>query len=110
MTEDQNTCNQVVTKLANSQEFTEIAQALDTGLQSGMGVLQLLMDNPMLMGMLLGGAGTTWVRGKILRNKKRSTLKENINPQRKSPLAHTPQLVEDTHRCCNQTDKHHEAS
>jgi hypothetical protein len=36
-----------------------------------MGVLQLLMDNPMLMGMLLGGAGTTWVRGKILRNKKR---------------------------------------
>jgi hypothetical protein len=71
MTEDQNTCNQVVTKLANSQEFTEIAQALDTGLQSGMGVLQLLMDNPMLMGMLLGGAGTTWVRGKILGQKKR---------------------------------------
>lgn len=37
MSEDQNTCNHVVTKLANSQEFTEIAQALDTGLQSGMG-------------------------------------------------------------------------
>jgi hypothetical protein len=36
-----------------------------------MGVLQLLMDNPMLMVMLLGGAGTTWVRGKILGQKKR---------------------------------------
>jgi hypothetical protein len=71
MSEDQNTCNQVVTKLANSQEFTEIAQALDTGLQSGMGVLQLLMDNPMVMGMLLGGAGTSYVRSKIIGHRKR---------------------------------------
>ena len=58
----QEVCALLVDKLVNSEELGEIAQTIQTGLESGQGIWYFLLDNPMAFGMLIGGGLATWMR------------------------------------------------
>ncbi|MFM8461239.1 MAG: hypothetical protein ACKOAB_04075 [Polynucleobacter victoriensis] len=58
----QEVCTLLVEKLVNSEELGEMAQTIQTGLESGQGIWYFLLDNPMAFGMLIGGGLATWVR------------------------------------------------
>lgn len=58
----QEVCALLVDKLVNSEELGEMAQTIQTGLESGQGIWYFLLDNPMAFGMLIGGSLATWMR------------------------------------------------
>ena len=58
----QEVCTLLVEKLVNSEELGEVAQTIQTGLESGQGIWYFLLDNPMAFGMLIGGGLATWMR------------------------------------------------
>ncbi len=58
----QEVCALLVDKLVNSEELGEMAQTIQTGLESGQGIRYFLLDNPMAFGMLIGGGLATWMR------------------------------------------------
>lgn len=58
----QEVCKLLVEKLVNSEELGEMAQTIQTGLESGQGIWYFLLDNPMAFGMLIGGGLATWMR------------------------------------------------
>ncbi len=58
----QEVCALLVDKLVNSEELGEMAQTIQTGLESGQGIWYFLLDNPMVFGMLIGGGLATWMR------------------------------------------------
>jgi hypothetical protein len=69
-------CELLVDKLINSDELGEITETIQVGVESGQGVWQLLMDNPIVFGMLMGGGIATFIRKwffKRYRNVSRST-------------------------------------
>lgn len=55
-------CELLVNRLVNSNELTEISETIQVGLESGQGVWQFLMDNPIASGMLLGAVATSLLR------------------------------------------------
>ena len=57
----QEVCALLVDKLVNSEELGEMAQTIQTGLESGQGIWYFLLDNPMAFGMLIGGGLATWM-------------------------------------------------
>ncbi len=58
----QEVCALLVDKLVNSDELGEMAQTIQSGLESGQGIWYFLLDNPMAFGMLIGGGLATWMR------------------------------------------------
>jgi hypothetical protein len=58
----QEVCALLVEKLVNSEELGEMAETIQTGLDSGQGIWYFLLDNPMAFGMLIGGGLATWMR------------------------------------------------
>jgi len=58
----QEVCALLVEKLVNSEELGEMAETIQTGLESGQGIWYFLLDNPMAFGMLIGGGLATWMR------------------------------------------------
>ena len=58
----QEVCALLVDKLVNSEELGEMAQTIQTGLESGQGIWYFLLDNPMAFVMLIGGGLATWMR------------------------------------------------
>jgi hypothetical protein len=69
-------CELLVDKLINSDELGEITETIQVGVESGHGIWQLLMDNPIIFGMLMGGGIATYIRKwffKRYRNVPRST-------------------------------------
>ncbi len=58
----QEVCALLVDKLVNSEELGEMAQTIQTGLESGQGIWYFLLDNPMAFGMLIGGGLAKWMR------------------------------------------------
>ena len=55
-------CELLVDKLIDSGELGEITETIQLGLESGQGIWQLLMDNPIVFGMLIGGGVATYIR------------------------------------------------
>lgn len=55
-------CELLLDKLINSDELGEITETIQMGLESGQGIWQLLMDNPIVFGMLVGGGVATYIR------------------------------------------------
>ena len=49
-------CELLVNRLVNSDELGEISETIQVGLESGQGIWQFLMDNPIAYGMLIGGS------------------------------------------------------
>jgi hypothetical protein len=62
MTKEKDVCDQVLNKLTHSDGLADVVQAIGTGIESGMTVWHLLIDNPMILGMFLGGAMSTYLR------------------------------------------------
>lgn len=58
----QEVCALLVDKFVNSEELGEMAETIQTGLESGQGIWYFLLDNPMAFGMLIGGGLATWMR------------------------------------------------
>ena len=58
----QEVCALLVDKLVNSEELGEMAQTIQTGLESEQGIWYFLLDNPMAFGMLICGGLATWMR------------------------------------------------
>jgi hypothetical protein len=58
----QEVCALLVDKLVNSEELGDMAQTIQTGLESGQGIWYFLLDNPMAFGMLIGGGIATFLR------------------------------------------------
>ena len=58
----QEVCALLVEKLVNSEELGEMAQTIQTRLESGQGIWYFLLDNPMAFGMLIRGGLATWMR------------------------------------------------
>ena len=58
----QEVCALLVDKLVNSDELGEMAQTIQSGLESGQGIWYFLLDNPMAFGMLIGGGLATFLR------------------------------------------------
>ena len=55
-------CELLLDKLINSDELGEITETIKAGVESGQGIWQLLMDNPIVFGMLMGGGIATYIR------------------------------------------------
>ena len=55
-------CELLVDKLINSDELGEITETIQVGVESGQGIWQLLMDNPIVFGMVMGGGVATYIR------------------------------------------------
>ena len=55
-------CDLLVDKLMNSDELGEITETIQVGVESGQGIWQLLIDNPVVLGMLVGGGVATYIR------------------------------------------------
>lgn len=55
-------CELLVDKLINSDELGEISETIQVGVESGQGIWQLLIDNPVVLGMLVGGGVATYIR------------------------------------------------
>lgn len=55
-------CELLLDKLINSDELGEITETIQMGLESGQGIWQLLMDNPVVFGMVVGGGLATFIR------------------------------------------------
>ena len=66
----QEVCALLVDKLVNSEELGEMAQTIQTGLESGQGIWYFLLDNPMAFGMLIGGGLATWMRRWFYKDRK----------------------------------------
>ncbi len=58
----QEVCALLVDKLVNSDELGEMAQTIQSGLESGQGIWYFLLDNSMAFGMLIGGGLATFLR------------------------------------------------
>ncbi len=55
-------CELLVDKLINSDELGEITETIQMGVESGQGIWQLLIDNPVILGLLVGGGVATYIR------------------------------------------------
>ena len=55
-------CELLADKLINSDELGEITETIQVGVESGHGIWQLLMDNPIVFGMVMGGGVATYIR------------------------------------------------
>ena len=62
MTKEREVCDQVLNKLTHSDGLADLVHAIDVSIESGMTAWHLLIDNPMILGMLLGGAMSTYLR------------------------------------------------
>ncbi len=62
MTKEKEVCDQVLNKLTHSDGLTDVVKTIDAGIESGITVWHLLVDNPMILGMFLGGAMSTYLR------------------------------------------------
>ncbi len=62
MTKEKEVCDQVLNKLTHSDGLADLVHAIDVGIESGMTAWNLLIDNPVILGMLLGGAMSTYLR------------------------------------------------
>ena len=62
MTKEKEVCDQVLNNLTHSEGWIDVVQAINAGIQSGMTAWYLLIDNPMILGMFLGGAMSTYLR------------------------------------------------
>lgn len=58
----QELCNFIVERLVNADEVNHMALVIESALVSGQGIWQLMMDNPIVFGMVLGGACATFLR------------------------------------------------
>lgn len=58
----QELCHLIVGQLVNASELSDMALMIESGWRSGQGVWQFMMDNPIVFGMMLGGAGATLIR------------------------------------------------
>jgi hypothetical protein len=58
----QELCHLIVDQLINAPEISDMAVIIGSGLRSGQGIWQLMMDNPIVFGMVLGGACATFLR------------------------------------------------
>ena len=58
----QTMCELLVDKLINSDELGEITETIQVGVESGQGIWQLLMDNPIIFGMVMGGGFAAYIR------------------------------------------------
>ena len=58
----QTMCELLVDKLINSDELGEITETIQVGVESGQGIWQLLMDNPIIFGMVMGGGVVAYIR------------------------------------------------
>ena len=64
-------CELLVNRLVNSDELSEISETIQVGLESGQGIWQFLMDNPIALGMLIGGAIASLIRQWIYKKTQR---------------------------------------
>ena len=55
-------CELLVNRLINSEELSEISETIQVGLESGQGIWQFLMDNPIAFGMLVGAGSMSLLR------------------------------------------------
>ncbi len=62
MTREEEVCHQVLAKLAHSDGLTDVVKTIDAGIESGITVWHLLVDNPMILGIFLGGVVTSYLR------------------------------------------------
>ncbi len=58
----QELCHLIVDQLVNVSEVSDMAVLIESGLRSGQGIWQLMMDNPIVFGMVLGGSCATFIR------------------------------------------------
>jgi hypothetical protein len=65
----QELCHLIVDQLVNAPEISDMAVMIEAGLSSGQGIWQLMMDNPIVLGMVLGGSVTTFIRRRLWRAK-----------------------------------------
>ena len=62
----QELCHFIVERLVNADEVNHMAVVIESALVSGQGIWQLMMDNPIVFGMVLGGACATFLRRWLL--------------------------------------------
>lgn len=63
----QELCHLIVDQLVNAPEISDMAVMIEAGLSSGQGIWQLMMDNPIVLGMVLGGSAATFIRRRLWR-------------------------------------------
>ncbi len=62
MSKEEEVCRQVINQFTHTNGLTDVIQTIDAGIESGMTAWHLLIDNPMILGMFLGGAMSTYLR------------------------------------------------
>ena len=55
-------CEVLVSHLADHEQIQDIAQFIQIGFQSGQGIWQALMNNPIAFGVVVGGAIAVFIR------------------------------------------------
>lgn len=64
-------CQRLLGELPNSESLTEMTQHIQAGIESGMDIWHFLIDNPLVLGMLLGGVSVSYLRSFLLKKMKR---------------------------------------
>ena len=67
----QELCHLIVDQLVNAPEISDMAVMIEAGLSSGQGIWRLMMDNPIVLGMVLGGSVMTFIRRWVWRTRSR---------------------------------------
>lgn len=58
----QELCHLIVDQLVNASEISDMAVMIEASLSSGQYIWQLMMGNPVVFGMVLGGSVVTFMR------------------------------------------------
>ncbi|TXI11233.1 MAG: hypothetical protein E6Q68_06675 [Polynucleobacter sp.] len=64
-------CQRLLGELPNPEGVTEMTQHIQAGIESGIDIWHLLIDNPLVLGMLLGGISVSYLRSFVLKKMKR---------------------------------------
>lgn len=67
----ENICQRLLEELPDSERMSEISTNIQTGIESSMEIWHIFMDNPLVLGMLLGGVSASYLRRFILKKMKR---------------------------------------
>ena len=67
----ENICQRLLEELPDSERMSEISTNIQSGIESSMEILHIFMDNPLVLGKLLGGVSASYLRRFILRKMKR---------------------------------------
>ena len=68
----ENICQRMLSSLPEAETVSEIAHNIQTGIESSMDIWHLLMDNPLVLGMLIGGVSVNYWRRFLWKQIKRS--------------------------------------